>query len=438
MMEIALCYIAIYLAEAFIIKQYCSTLFVSKYPGRIEFLIIFIFYGILFGISFMENPLWNIASFLIINFILFLLLYDIKWTTALFHSIIVTIVMGLTELVFVSIVTNLASTFYSPDTYFKNAITLSLTSKPFYFLFLYGISHILVKSPNSNEKNTTKEILLFAISPLISFWITFTFITICYYTKLPPTISRLITVSYLLLLIANLGIYGIYIYSGEKNRRFTNLQLELQKESDAVSYYKMLLTRDEAQNILIHDIKKHLQAIAVLSAGGEPEKIAPYIDRLCVSSDLQTTARLCDNELLNAILCRYMRDCKEHRIDFRVDIRSDALTFVAENDLTSLFCNLLDNAFEAAARQDHAHIELSVVYRPQADLTAIKLLNSCRTNPFQKNGSLISTKKDCARHGYGLKSVERIVRRYNGNMELYYDDAEKMFHAMVTLKLPPP
>ena len=47
MMEIALCYIAIYLAEAFIIKQYCSTLFVSKYPDRIEFLIIFIFYGIL-------------------------------------------------------------------------------------------------------------------------------------------------------------------------------------------------------------------------------------------------------------------------------------------------------------------------------------------------------------------------------------------------------
>ena len=71
---------------------------------------------------------------------------------------------------------------------------------------------------------------------------------------------------------------------------------------------------------------------------------------------------------------------------------------------------------------------------PQAELTVITVVNSCRTNPFQKNGKLISTRKDSARHGFGLKSVERIVLRYNGNMELYYDEEERMFHAVITLK----
>lgn len=432
-MEITICYIVAYLAEAFIIKQYCSILFHSKHPLQIELLTILAIYGILFAISFIENPVWNIASFLILNFILMLFLYDIKWTIALFHSIIVTIVMGLTELVFVSIITNLATTFYSSDVHFKNAITLMLTSKPFYFLFLYVIAHMLARTSNTCEK-ATKKVLYFSIIPLISFWITLTFIAICYYIELPATLNRMITLCYIFLLIANLGVYAIYTYSSEKNRQFTDLQLQLQKEHDSVSYYKMLLTRDEAQNILIHDIKKHLQAIAVLNAEGRPEKIAPYIDRLCVSSDLQTTTRLCDHEFLNAILSRYMHDCRELHIDFYPDIRSRTLHFIAENDLTSLFCNLLDNAVESAAKQINARIQLIVTYMPQAELTVITVVNSCRTNPFQKNGKLVSAKKDSARHGMGLKSVERIVTRYHGNMNLYYDEGERLFHAVVTLK----
>lgn len=308
-----------------------------------------------------------------------------------------------------------------------------LTSKPFFFFMLYGISHTLVKTHNISERNTTKEILYFSIIPIISLWITLTFIAIGYYTKLPDTITHMITFSYVFLLTANFVIYGIYIYSGEKNRRFTDLQLELQKESDAVSYYKMVRTRDESQNILIHDIKKHLQAIAFFNEQGNREKIADYISRLADSPGLQKSARLCKHEFLNAILCRYMNDCKERQIDFHADIRSGTLDFISENDLVSLFGNLLDNAVEAAAKQPDAKIQLMASRMPQAGLTAITLVNSCHTNPLQKNGRLISTKKDRARHGYGLKSVERIVSRYRGHMKLYYEEQTHLFHVVITL-----
>lgn len=433
-MEIVLCYITAYLAEAFIIKEYCSTLFVPKYSKWAGWLSAFILYSILFAISFHENPLFNTVSFLAINFIFMLFLYDIKWLTALFHSMIVTIVMSLTEVAIVSMISNIATTFYNSDAYLKNAIALLLTSKPFYFLFLYCISHLLVKSPKNKEKNTMREIILFSIIPLISLWITLTFIAICYNTKLSASINHMITISYIFLLLINFIIYAIYTYSGEKNRRFTDLQLQLQKEHDSVSYYKMLLSRDETQNILIHDIKKHLQAIALLNEQGDSGKIASYIDQLAGSPDLQAASRICDHEFLNAILCRYKHDCLEQHIDFYTDIRSGTLNYVTENDLTSLFCNLLDNALEAAEKTVSASIRLVVTHMPQAELTVITVVNSCQTNPFQKNGKLISTRKGSARHGFGLKSVERIVLRYNGNMELYYDEEERMFHAVITLK----
>lgn len=432
-MEIIICYIIIFLTEALIIKQYCSTLFLAKYPNRVTVLTAIALYGILFAISFIKNPLLNAFSFLIANFIFLLFSFEIKCSTAIFHAIITTSVMALSELLVVGIVSNLAAHYYNPDTYLRNSTVLLFTSKPFYFLLLYAISHILIKTPKSTEKNTIKEIILLSITPFISFWVDLTLVSICCYTSIPPAINLMITITSILLLIANFVVYGIYIYSAEKNRRFTDLQLELQKESDAVSYYKMVRTRNESQNILIHDIKKHLQAIAFFNEQGNREKIADYISRLVDFPGLQKPVRMCDHEFLNAILCRYMNDCKEQQIDFHADIRSGTLDFISENDLVSLFGNLLDNAVEAAAKQPSAEIQLMVSRMPKAGLTAVTLVNSCHSNPLQKNGRLISTKKDRARHGYGLKSVERIVSRYRGHMKFYYEEQEQRFHVVITL-----
>lgn len=435
-MEVAICYIIIYLAEALILKLYCSVLFIPKRSNRAEILTLLFLYSILFGISFTKNPLLNTSSFLIANFIFLLFSYDVKWSTGLFHAMIATIAMGFSEMVVIGVINNFAINYYSPDHYFNNTMILLFTSKPLYFLFLYTISHLLTKTPEGHGENTVKEIILFSVVPLVSFWIDLIFVSIFHYTDLPPAVSHMITLGSILLLMANFVIYAIYTYSKKKNRQFSDLQLQLQKEHDSVSYYKMLLAHDEAQNILIHDIKKHLQAIAHLSEQGNYAKITSYIKQLSDSSDLQTSTRVCDHEFLNAILCRYMRDCKDRHIDFQADVRSNTLHFVAENDLTSLFCNLLDNAVEAASKYPHAGIQLTVTRKEQAQLTVITLVNSCRMNPFQKNGRLVSTKKDRALHGLGLKSVERIVARYHGNMQLYYEEQEHLFHAVITLKAP--
>ncbi len=85
----------------------------------------------------------------------------------------------------------------------------------------------------------------------------------------------------------------------------------------------MLLSQYENQNILIHDLKKHLQSIELLNEKGKNEKITAYIQSLMNGSDLKETSRICDDAMLNAILSRYQRQCKEKGIDFHADIRSN-------------------------------------------------------------------------------------------------------------------
>ena len=214
-----------------------------------------------------------------------------------------------------------------------------------------------------------------------------------------------------------------------------DMQLLLQKESDSAQYYEMLLSQHENQSILIHDIKKHLQSINTLNDKREHDKINLYIHELMRSSDLKEVSQLCDHETLNAILTRYGRNCLDKHISFHADIRSGIIGFIADADITSLFCNLLDNAMEAAEHIPDSFIEVSAYRREKTPFVVITVVNSSRKNPFdEQNGILNTTKVNKCKHGFGIKSIRKIVAKYHGNMQMYYNQESLTFHTVITVK----
>lgn len=426
----------IYILEALIFEQYCSELFYTKYAKKTEYLTLFSIYIILFLISSFKIVWLNLILFLLANFSIILLLYHVKRLPALFHSSIITIVMGLNELVILGITSHSKISFYEEQAYLRNFIILTVLSKLIYFFIL----HIIVRLLNGRkEKDIPSDngIIILDIIPLISFFINITFLTIYLNIRLPFILGWLISISAILLLILNLLIYWIYNNNQKKNYEFMELQLQLQKEYDNTEYYKMLLKQDEEQKILIHDLKKHLHSIAALNEKNEKQKIEEYINQIIQSPSLKESVSVCDNELLNTILCRYIRICDDKKIGLRADIRRGLLTYIPYDDLTALFCNLLDNAVEATIKVPDSYIDLSVTYNETAALTMLTMINSCYKNPFsEKTGKLVTSKQNHLRHGYGLKSIQRIVTKYHGNMQTYFDNKNMAFHTIVTLKAP--
>lgn len=433
-MNVVFCYFIAYIIEALILKQYCSTFFVAKRSSHTQWIALFVVYFALFILSFLENFSLNTAVFLLANALLIRIAYDTHISTAVFHATVLTTLMCLSELIVVAFMTHLAEDFYRSPLYFRNLLLLLLFSKQLYFWIVFAISHIFNKRSKEQHISFVEGLFLTAV-PSISVYIFLTFAAICYYNPLSDMLSRMVAIGSLLLLLANLAIWALYMHINERNHEFLYLQLQLQKETDSVTYYNMMHEHHEAQNILIHDIKKHLQAIALLNEQGDTEKVAAYIDRLSVSSDLQYAVRVCDNDFLNAILSRYIRECREKGIEFHADIRRDTLQFLDELSLITLFGNILDNALEAAQKQDDSIIELLVTKKSGTEMTVITLKNTCAADPFRKSDrKLISTKTDNARHGLGLKSVARIVEQYHGQMNLYYEETTHRFHTIITLK----
>lgn len=51
---------------------------------------------------------------------------------------------------------------------------------------------------------------------------------------------------------------------------------------------------------------------------------------------------------------------------------------------------------------------------------------------FDSHGKLKTSKKDTISHGYGLKSIERVVNKYNGFIDMYYDENDSTFHTLIS------
>lgn len=430
-MLISLFYFLIYCIEACILKQYCNSLFLSKRSVAKQWCFLFSVYMILFLCSFEKNVLLNVFAFCLINWIYILFSYNLGWYYALFHAVMITTIMGLSEFIVSNTFHQLALHLYTSNNSLQNLILLGVVSKQLYFLILYSLSRIYKPKPSNISPNVS---ITFILISFLCFGITSTLLVIGYYVKLPFHFGYLMAFSSLLLLMINIFIYFLFSYILRKNEEFTQMHLQMQKESDLVHFYQMLAQQTDAQKLMIHDIKKHLYAISLLNHEQENHKISDYIEKLIHSSQLQVSLRVCENDFLNAVFNRYLQKCEHLHITLNIDIRKQALSFMNEYDMTSLFCNLLDNAVEAAYDCPDSFIEVHASFSNSHNLLLLSVENSCMQKPaIDTKGRLKTQKTSNSIHGTGLKSVLRVVKKYKGNYEFSYDDQNHIFYTVITL-----
>lgn len=416
--------------EAIAWGHYAANVFQPKRDKKARIFSLFVIYTALFLI-FQLHVIWlNIFAFILGNLAFIFLCYDSRLSAALFHAGAATALMSIYELI--------SYPFALQDTadihYFFKMILWAVLSKTPYAVSLILLSHV-IREGKEHSENSDSIIVSLICFPVISSVIMFILYMVSTSYPITKEHGQLISGGAILLLFMNLLVIYIYVHSKKRNQIFTDLQLSLQKEHDLSEYYQLLLKQNENQRILIHDIKNHLHSILLFNEQNEREKLDSYIRRLTQSPALANTVRVCDNKLLNLILYQYQQQCDEKNIRLQLDIRSGVIDFMEENDITSLFCNLLDNAVESAEKTADGRIELHIDRKSSTLYTMIAMVNSCRVSPYSKNGTLlVSHKEDSLRHGYGMKSVGRIVEKYGGEMRTYYDAENAAFHTVIAME----
>lgn len=96
---------------------------------------------------------------------------------------------------------------------------------------------------------------------------------------------------------------------------------------------------------------------------------------------------------------------------------------ISKLDLCSLLGNLLDNAFEAAVQVQIVTLrQINLTIRRKGNLLIVVAENGYAVEPVMENGVFITQKEDKEHHALGMRSIEKVVEKYNGTFNHSYKD----------------
>lgn len=185
------------------------------------------------------------------------------------------------------------------------------------------------------------------------------------------------------------------------------------------------LEKAYAENqMLYHDYKNHMLSIRQLIKEYRREDALEYIDAY-ISLTAKVNRRInSGSKILDIIVNSKFGEAKAKNIDFTCDVGYVGDTGITDIDMCALMANLLDNAIEACERieGERAWICLKIVRRN--DMLLIKLGNSIAAADALKRDFFQSKKDKQKIHGWGMKSVEKVLKKYDGSKEHYIGEKE--------------
>ncbi len=420
------------LASGIILSTWCGYLFTRKASKPITALCYLLGYGaVCLGSLFVQNNRINAGIFFAASSLIIALCYTCKPWISVLNGLVLT---GLEHLS--ALISSLLLGFYTRDfSMYQNrdAIFTSLTvvGMLIYFMLATLVARLIAFKRLADYGGFRAIKLL--ILPLASIFIAIIVTYVGMYVSLPMWLQMLVYICLGMLFFANIYTLKTYDNAVLTQRENTAVKLALRKEESDAELYRVISEQNDGQRILIHDIKNHLQIISGYAHQGKTEEIEKYIEELGHSEGLAGSTRYSENGILNMVIIKLVRDAKKQDVKVFCDIREKCVEFMEDVDIASLFGNLATNALEAAAKSTERVIEIDISTKPAQKLTVITFANSCDVKPAKTaEGMLISDKG--AHHGIGQRSIARIVKKYSGTAENFYDSESKRFEWVIVFK----
>lgn len=353
--------------------------------------------------------------------LLLLYLYNVSFKTAVFHSLIFTVVMFASEILVMAISAVLYKGFNAFESSPSAYLVIVPTSKLIYFSLMIIILKLFAQKENTESYN--KYFWLLFIMPLTSIMVLICFRYIAYQMQLTKVMSILWIISCIGLLFANILVFIIYEYSLKNTKELYKLKAIQDREEQDKRYFEIIEQSNKDMRIFSHDIKNHLTQIRNLE---NIEAVQSYIDSIYPNIEKFSFTGISKNKMLDLIISKYVTLCEKKNIKFSVDVKTANLAYVSDSDLSTLMNNLLDNAVEAAEQADERFIQVYIFSKGSMH-DGLVIKNSCAISPKAENGELKTTKQNKKTHGVGTKSIRKTLKKYDAVYGWKYDENSKIF-----------
>lgn len=200
-------------------------------------------------------------------------------------------------------------------------------------------------------------------------------------------------------------------------------ELSVLKQQDEIrkQYAENVKYRYDEIRLIRHDMKQSYTVLETLLLENRTSEAIEYIRT--GKSAITKTEVIIDvgNDFVNSILNSKLSTAKELGIEVICSSVKD-ISGIEDVDLCTLLGNMLDNAIEAAEQCPPEKRLIEVKITSSDEKVVIHTMNSIKNSVLNGNSELKSTKKNPLEHGFGVKSIRLIAKKYSGTVNYFEDD----------------
>lgn len=425
-------FFTINLAASVVFYIYASVLFEKiyiskKHPVFIQIVFLFAAAFFMTALKNLEIPIFNLAYSFLSLIVLNIVFYKPSGKSFLIYDAIILMVMMITEMLTTFLLAYIIDVptediLNQPYTYAATAvlgwIVMLAVAKGFIAMCSKdGINHVRMQ-----------EVIMFFVL------ITGEIVLLSFLNDIIVVSKTKYEIVLILLIFLLIDLYLTYLIQRISTAYKTEKELELltQQSTIQLNAYNKLNEKYIASRRVIHDVKKHISSLEGLINTNKADEAERYKDLLNNELNKLMPRFECDSSILTVVINNKLEAADTMKVDFRVDAEFTQIDFISNLDITAIFSNLLDNAFEACAElpTDKRHVWLSITRHNYFVFIYVEN-NFSRVAPDNEK-YFRSTKKD--HQGIGLSNIRSACEKYHGSFNAHTEN--DMFITEILIPIP--
>lgn len=217
---------------------------------------------------------------------------------------------------------------------------------------------------------------------------------------------------------------GVFVLFNRFQMLKTENEMLLELGTLSKNHIKEMEIMMEKNRIQTHDIKHHLLILREYGQEKQWDSLMSYLNELSEDILAKKKTGWTQTGILDTILEQKKEKAESEGIEFSIQAdRIGALPF-SDLEICTLFSNLLDNAIEACEKIEGNRRWIEIQITRKSGMLYLTISNSIKDRPSEQEGKLITNKQNHQLHGYGIKSVQKIVRKYEGDFSYQIRESE--------------
>lgn len=219
--------------------------------------------------------------------------------------------------------------------------------------------------------------------------------------------------------------------------REAQLQALSARESMAQEQLAVVQESDESLRRMRHEAINHYTILQKLSQAKAWDRLEKYLDELLADAEAVPAMAYVAHPAINAVLTTILARAQKLGIKAEYEVSAPETLPFPDTELCTVLMNLLQNALDAnALAPEGAKKWLRVCIHIRGAHLYIGVENP-RFAPVkydEETGLCHTTKENRTVHGYGLKTVQAVARKYQSELLLEFPDG--LFSASTALQMP--